>query len=65
MTKYIAFDLYRKNKYGGHDKALQLTQPSGTQVVLVADLEDLLWKIESADNPKLVAGTALKDLMVK
>lgn len=62
--KYIAFNLYRKNDKGGHSEALELkNQPHGVQVMLVADVEALLWNIESADDPAAVAGTALKDLM--
>jgi hypothetical protein len=64
MEKLIAFDLYRKNEKGGHQPALQQSKnTAGFSVCLVAEVEALLWNIESADNPKLVAGTALRDLM--
>jgi hypothetical protein len=70
MNKYIAFDLYRKNDLGGHEKALHLqNQPHGVQVVLVAEVESFVAEIpaylldenDSHYCPQLKA--AVRDLM--
>lgn len=62
MNKYIAFDLYRKNELGGNQPAFK-HRPDGVNVLLVADIETLLWNIESSTDPAAVARTALRELM--
>jgi hypothetical protein len=67
MNKYIAFDLYRKNELGGHEKALQLeNQPHGVQVVLVAEVESMEARIAELEKAIVGALSALnKDIKIE
>lgn len=66
MEKYTAFNLYRSGwTTQGTAVAVALEPDSERrEVYLAADVHALLREIEQADDPA-VAGTALRDLMVK
>lgn len=60
MERYIAFDLYKKNDQGGHQKAMatpKLEGVPGVSVYLTEDVHALLKKI----GDEIVASSALRN----